>query len=479
MNPLKKKQPTAVLGLTFEGRRLESTVIRKGKDGLQTEPASGRDLSLNPLKDDPILTGREIRKQLDEVGIQERKCVVGVPLDWTLTHLVKLPEVAEEHLDGFIQLQAEKAFPFGLDDLSLSVSRFETTKGDHYALLTAVPKKHIDLLLSSLSSAGLTPLSLSLGITALSRTIHPSTEPTLILFATSTTLALLVCADGGIVTLRSLPDVLEGENGSRKVNGQALARQLRITLGQLPEEIHGAIRTLHLHGAPGITSRIEQELAPKLEAINLALNKMGDAHLNGAPLQLPFNGHVPTPVALAADFLTHPVRPLEYLPPKTSQWEHLAGKIASRKFTVFGGAAGALILITLLAFILQGHKLSSLDSEWNDMEDTVEELEDVQASIRKFRGWSDPSQPNLRILRTLTKAFPEDGSVVAKSFELRDQNTATCVGTARNNQALIAMQDRLREIDQVSDLKTENLRGRENIQFTFTFKWSEGGNNGN
>ena len=299
----------------------------------------------------------------------------------------------------------------------------------------------------------------------------------MLLFATSTSIALLIHADGGIVAIRSLPDVLEGENGSRNVDGTALARQLRITLGQLPEEIRGNLRTLHLHGSPGISGKIEQQLSPHLERLNLDLNLVRDMHLNGASLNLPFTGNVPPATALAADFLTHPERPLEYLPPKTTQWEVLLNKIASRKITVFGGAAGALALIVILAFLMQYHTLSSLDGEWKGMEKTVGELEDIQASIRKFRGWYDRSQPNLRILRTLTTAFPEDGSVVAKSFELREQNTATCIGTARDNQALLAVQNRLREIPQVVELKTENLRGRENIQFTFTFKWREGGNN--
>ena len=124
MNPIRKKQQNSVLGLTLEGRRLESTILRKGREGLQLEPCSGKDLALNPLKDDPVLTGREIRQQLDEVGISERKCIVGLPLEWTLTHLVKLPKVDEEHIAGFIQLQAEKSFPFALDDLDVRFPLF-------------------------------------------------------------------------------------------------------------------------------------------------------------------------------------------------------------------------------------------------------------------------------------------------------------------------------------------------------------------
>ena len=80
-------------------------------------------------------------------------------------------------------------------------------------------------------------------------------------------------------------------------------------------------------------------------------------------------------------------------------------------------------------------------------------------------------------MRQLTEAFPEDGSVSAKTVEIRDQNTVTCSGTARDNRALLRAVEKLRAVPRVSDVSVGMTRGRSPMQFTFSFHWGEGGKN--
>jgi Tfp pilus assembly protein PilN len=82
-------------------------------------------------------------------------------------------------------------------------------------------------------------------------------------------------------------------------------------------------------------------------------------------------------------------------------------------------------------------------------------------------------------LRQLTLAFPEDGSVTAKTIEIRDGNTVNLTGTARDNVALLAMQSKLRAADGVSDLKVDQIRGKAPMQFSFDFIYGNGGANAN
>ena len=67
----------------------------------------------------------------------------------------------------------------------------------------------------------------------------------------------------------------------------------------------------------------------------------------------------------------------------------------------------------------------------------MQQLEGVQDQIRQYRPWFDESVRGLTILRCLTEAFPEDGSVTAKTVEIRDLNAVTCTGIARDCQALL------------------------------------------
>ena len=115
------------------------------------------------------------------------------------------------------------------------------------------------------------------------------------------------------------------------------------------------------------------------------------------------------------------------------------------------------------------------------MSPTVTELEDLQQQIRKFRPWFDESFRTLSILRKLTEAFPEDGVVTAKTFEIRELSSVSCSGVARDNQAFLRMLDQLRATKEIAELKVDSVRGgdsvrgRTPIQFTFNFHWDAGG----
>jgi Tfp pilus assembly protein PilN len=107
----------------------------------------------------------------------------------------------------------------------------------------------------------------------------------------------------------------------------------------------------------------------------------------------------------------------------------------------------------------------------------VRELEGMQQQIRRYRPWFDESLRTLTILRQLTEAFPDDGSVSAKTLEVREPGLVTCSGVARDYRSLQRMEDKLRGNPHVADMKVGTLRGRSPMQFTFDFRWGEGARN--
>ncbi len=108
-------------------------------------------------------------------------------------------------------------------------------------------------------------------------------------------------------------------------------------------------------------------------------------------------------------------------------------------------------------------------------------MKNQEQLIRKFRPWFDETYKDMRILKVLTEAFPEDGSVCsAKNIDIRDQAEVTCSGVARDNAAYLALLDRLRTYtNEVTELKTETVRGQAPLQFTFNIQWEGGKPNGN
>lgn len=466
-----KKLPNSILGLTLDGKRLNSALLKRGRGGFRLQGSASAELSLDPLVDDPELVGREIKDQLTDAGFSEKQCAVGVPLEWALTTMVTLPDMPEEHMDGFIRLQAEKSFPFSLSDLSLSVSRFENPEGEKLALVTAIPLKHIDLVERTLNHAGLKPVSFTLGVVAQQETLADADDPVVLLFVNADNVSLLINGKGGPVCVRTLKDAYVADDPMKRLNGQAVGRELRITLGQLPPAIRAKLKKICIIGAPGLASTLETEIAARAKALGLETETVAPFQANGAPINLPFSGSVSPAVALAARYLEKPAQTLEFLPPKVSQWQKIAEKMASRKAGILGAVTGAIVVITLVSFLWQYRTLRNLESEWDGMRDKVKELEVLQAKRRKFGSWYDESQPTLSALRAISKTFPASSRIRATSLEFREGSKVSISGEARDNSALFELTDKLSAVEEIEGVKVVNTQGAGPIQFTIEMTW--------
>lgn len=466
------KQTNSILGLTLDGRRLEGALLKRGRDGSRVHAVASTELGIEPLEGEPELVAGEIGDRLAANDLKEKHCIVGLPLDWLLTSMIRLPDMPEEHMDGFIRLQAEKSFPLSLSDLCLSVSRFDVGAGERHALLTAVPRRRVLDLESRLQLAGLKPLSFSLGVVALQEALG---APGLSIFVSTEQVSIVVSTAAGPVCIRSLPDAWCGDAQVRRIDPRIVGRELRITLGQLPDEVRAGLTKVRLLGSPGLLANLESDLKPRVEALGLVFEAMPEQSVNGVPLTMPFSGVVPAAAALAARYLENPKATLEFLPPKVNRWQVLATRLASRKSGILGAIAGVILVTTLIAFFWQGRQLSNLESEWNGMKKQVAELEDLQSRIRKFRPWYDETQPTLRMMRAISRSFPANGDITAKSLEVRPGGKITIAGSARHNKALLDLSERLSKVEGVFDVKLENLRGVGPIQFSIVCRWQPGG----
>jgi hypothetical protein len=193
----------------------------------------------------------------------------------------------------------------------------------------------------------------------------------------------------------------------------------------------------------------------------------------GVPV--PVNAPVSAAFSLAARLLAGQTPAFDFLPPKPTLLEQLATKYSSGRLRTVGAVAAGVAVILAGLFFIQQIQLWRLRSQWSAMSAKVLELEAVQNNIRVYRPWFDDSFRDLAILRELSLAFPEDGVVTAKTIEIRDDNTVSCSGNARDYAAVLAMQAKLRTADGVSALKLDQIRGKAPMQFTFNFQYNNGG----
>lgn len=474
----RKRQPgTTLLGLSLEGSTVSGVEIRRTNGSVELKRSFTAPLSLEVLTAEPELVGREIRKLLDAEGVRERLCIVGLPAGWVISLNVKLPELSDADAASFLELEAERGFPASVETLVVAQVRYRSAGGDSFATLLGLPRQHVARIESVLHAAQLRPVAFGLGITALPRAGGDGVTATL--FTSSAGLDLQLACGAGIVSLRHVDAAAHPDAGEDSTN--QLARDIRISLGQLPSDLRDSLRTLTVMGRGRAAEDLASALRPRLASLDLAVEHVRTYGVADFSVKLPSGTLISPELSLAVQYLAGPKPAIDFLPPKVSKWQQISARYSSQKLVVGGVTAGAVAVLAGLAFAVQQGQLMYWRSKWNGMKARVTELERLEHERKQFRPWFDDSVRSLAILRRLTESFPEDGTVSAKTVSLREQTgpqespTVSCAGTARSSQALSQTIDRLRASNGVKDLLRGPIQGGTPLQFTFTFRWDEKG----
>jgi Tfp pilus assembly protein PilN len=499
INFLRRKKLTSLLGLALDGSRLEGVVLRRTNGSLQLQQALSVTLSLDPLTAAPELVGREIRNHLDAAGVRERRCVVGVPLKWTLTARTELPPLPEVDAASLLQLEAERGFPCDTATLRLVHSRCPLPAGKQHVTLAGIPNSQLAALEQVLAAAKLKPVSFSPGITALqpagamfgvppsggSANLPPKggtpndNNGVLALAIGESQVSLQITCGGGVAALRALEGAIENEGSRRTLHTGVVAREARITLGQLPDELRESVRRIRIFGPRDLAQQLADEMELRFEPMGLSVEVVTAYSPDEFGVQLPPEASVSPAFSLAARLLAGQAPVFEFLPPKPTAWQQITTKYSSSRLRSAGAVAAGVVVIAGGLFLFQEWQLVRLRSQWSAMSAQAKELDGLQQQIRQYRPWFDDSFHSLAILRQLTTAFPEDGAVTAKTVEIHEGNMVNCSGTARDNAALLRTLSQLRAADGVTGLKVDQIRGKSPMQFTFDFHWGKGGGNEN
>ena len=471
-----KRQPgNSLLGLALDGSRLEGAHVRRTNGSVEIRKAFSSTLSLDPLTAEVELAGREIRKQLDAEGIRERWCAVCLPLNWALTLTVKLPEIPDEDVADFLQIEAERGLPYGPEELMVAHSRFETANGEKHATIVGIPREHVTRLEAVLQAAQLRPVTFTLGLTSLQPANSEKSNGVLAFLPGENTVGMQISAGGGIVMLRTLDGAFEQVGAERELQVEHIAREIRITLGHLLPQIREAAQVVRVFGRNETAVELVEGLQARAASMGLKMEHARDHAAEEYGIKIPSGTPISAALSVAVRRLAGE-RGMEFLPPKISQWKQLSQRYSTGKLAYAGMGAGAVALIVVMMFLVQQIILWHWQSKWNGMEKRVTELTTVRDELRQYRPWYDESVRSLGILRALALAFPEDGAVSAKTVELRAPATVTCTGTARSREAFVKVFEQLKKAGLQPHI--ENTRGSSPMEFTINFQWTGVGGGG-
>ena len=471
----RRKKLTTLLGLALDGSKLDGVVLKRTNGSLAVLQKFSVTLALDPLTAAPELVGREIRNQLDAAGVRERDCVIGVPVKWILTAQTELPPLPEADAKSLLQMEAERGFHSDVATLQISDSRSPLADGKQNVLLAGIPNTHLAALENILAAAKLKPVSFASPISALQFPGDEKTTGVLALAIGERNVSLQISAGGGVVALRSLEGAVEDEAGRRVLHANVVARETRITLGQLPSALRDAVKSIRIFGLRELAQPLADELELRFEPVGIKVELVSAYAPDEFGLTLPVENSLSAAFSLAARFLVEQKPAFEFLPPKPNIIEQFVSKYSSGRLRTTGAVAAGIAAIIIGIFLFQQIQLWRLRSQWSHIAVKVGQLQAIQDNIRQYRSWYDGTFPNLAVLRQLSVSFPEDGSVTAKNIEVRDGGTVTCSGTARDYASLLAMQSRLRAADGVTDVQLQQIRGKAPMQFVFAFKFNNGG----
>ena len=445
----KRKRLTSVLGLALDGSRLEGVVLHRTNGALQLHQSFSVTLSLDPLTAAPELVGREIRNHLDAAGVRERHCVLGVPLKWVLTAHTELPPLPEADAASLLQLEAERGFPCDVATLLLANSRCPLAAGKQHVTLAGIPNAQLAALEQVLAAAKLKPASFALGLAALQPPAGENSNGVLALAIGESQVSLQITCGGGVAALRGLEGAIEDEAGRRRLHADLVAREARITLGQLPVELRDTVKRIRIFGPRELAQRLADEMELRFEPMGLDIEIAAAYSPDEFGVQLPPEASVSPAFSLAARRLAGQTPVFEFLPPKPTLIEQFAAKYSSGRLRTIGAMAAGIVAMVGGLFLFQEFELILLRSRWSAMSAKVGELQAVQDQIQQYHPWYDDTFRDLAILRQLTLAFPEDGAVTAKTIEIQNDNTVSCSGNARDSAALLATLAKLRAADGV------------------------------
>ena len=456
----KRFQVRAALAVTIESGRVVVDHVRRDENTSRVLHSFTLPLGAEAVLADPERAGQRLAAELDSAGIRERRCVVCIPAGWAMTTSTEVPGVAAEDLRGFLELRAEREFPVPVADLRLAHCAYVLPDGKECATLAAVPAKRMEAIERMLAAAECRAVSVSLGLDAC---LPQGGVPAALHFlANGNHIDVVIAAGGGIAAVRTLPAPANAETAAFDAMG--FSREVRITLGRLPEALRAQVREARFGGTPVSAENLCQEMRPHLSRMGI------DSRLDRPPGGDPA-AHPAAALEAAAQHLGQQPVAFEFLAPQVTRWQAMARQFDDRRRRWIAIAAAALLVLPVLTFIVRARMDSSLNSEWKGMQGKVADLDKLQQRIRLFRGWFDPAPQSVQILEALDAAFPEQGDVWAKNVQINDGAKVICAGSARNHAALLGFLDSLRKHPEISGVQLQQERGENPVQFSIIYKW--------
>ncbi len=225
-------------------------------------------------------------------------------------------------------------------------SRCALADGKQFVTLVGIPNSQLATLEEVLAAAKLKPAGLTLGLPALQPPGVESSDGVLALAVGESHVGLQITAGGGIAALRALEGAIEIEGARRTLHAGLVARETRVTLGQLPAELRATVKRIRIFGPPDLAQPLADEMELRFGPMGLRVEVVSGYAPGEFGVQLPLQASLSAAFSLAARRLADQAVPFEFLLPKPTLLQQFAAKYSSGKLKTVGAiAAGVLVIV--------------------------------------------------------------------------------------------------------------------------------------
>jgi hypothetical protein len=439
-----RKEISRVVGIALGDAHFSFVQVARVPSGIEILKAGTVPFKVNPASDPPELTGKEIHRILSEAGVRARHCLVCIPTAWLLTMPVELPSaLAGDDLQDYLKIQAEQEFCFAAGEAALALN---CSPGTDRGTLAATSLERIRRLqeicqFARLKIVGLAP-SIALVKGADSAAILMSDLGTDLGFGADSTMSgMRVLVPGNPLT------------GMDESGLGAMVRELKIALGGKASKAHPLNLSLYGYGSTldDLRETLEEEL-PGLACNCPPIPSGLVVGTEAAVLQLPaYNA--------AKLFLE-----------KTSLPFAFENSLKSKNGFAFNGAAGlkryrnvafaavAALILLLGTYFGQWANLLHLRGVCRGLQPGAVKVETMRREVKELGAWYETRATSLDLLRVVTEAFPETGTVWLNNMSVDSEMNLRLNGKAINRQAWLTMHDKLLQTPGVRELRIQQTR---------------------
>ena len=235
-----------MLGLALDGSRLEGVVLRRTNGALQKLQKFFRPAHAGSAHR-RAGTGRAAKSATSSTppACASGDCIVGVPLKWVLTAQTELPPLPDADAGQPVAIGSRERFSHRCRDAAnrrLRAARWRAAKSSSCS--RGIPERARRRAGTGPGGGQTEAGQFCAGHCALQVAGDGSKSGGVLALAIGeSNVCLQVTAGGGVAALRALEGAIETEGGQRTLHADLVAREARVTLGQLPGELREQSQT--------------------------------------------------------------------------------------------------------------------------------------------------------------------------------------------------------------------------------------------